>query len=114
MRPPTSRRSTLDGVINALVFRPLSVIFGVVVARKVGNRAFDATWQRRYGTEAPTATTHQATWGQVLGAAALRGTIMGVSAAAFNRVAAKSVHYATGFWPGEEQPPPAKHLEPKR
>lgn len=101
-------------MIAKLLFRPLGMLFGVVVANKVGNKAFDRTWERRYGTQAPTSTTEQASWGQVLGAAALKGSIMAVSTAAFNRAAATGFRRVTGFWPGEEAPPPAKRLEPKR
>ena len=101
-------------MIAKLFFRPLGLFFGVFVARKVSDRAFDGTWERRYGTQAPTSTTEQATWPQVLGAAALKGSITAVSVALFNRSAAKGFKRLTGFWPGEEQPPPAKKLEPKR
>jgi hypothetical protein len=101
-------------MLEKLLFKPLSVFFGLFVARKVADKTFDAVWSRRYGTEAPTATTHKATWRQVLSAAALRGTIFAVSAATFDRAAAKSFHHLTGFWPGEEEPPPAKRLEAKR
>ena len=52
-------------MLAKLLFRPLGSFFGVYLARKVGNRAFDSTWERRYGTQAPTSTTDQATWPQV-------------------------------------------------
>ena len=101
-------------MIEKVFFKPLSLIFGMFVARKVADRAFDTAWSHRYGTEAPTATTRQATWPQVLGAAALRGTIFAISAATFDRALAKSFSHVTGFWPGEEEPPPAKRIEAKR
>jgi hypothetical protein len=101
-------------MLEKLIFKPLSLIVGWFVARKVADRAFDNVWARRYGTEAPVATTRQATWPQVLGAAALRGSIFAVSAAVCDRATAKSVAYVTGFWPGEEEPPPAKRIEAKR
>lgn len=101
-------------MLAKLLFRPLGSFFGVYLARKVGNRAFDSTWERRYGTQAPTSTTDQATWPQVVGAAALKGSILAVSVAVLNRSAAKAFRYVTGFWPGEDAPPPATRVEPKR
>lgn len=101
-------------MLAKLLFQPLGAFFGGFLARKVGDRAFSSTWERRYGTEAPTPTTEQASWPQVLGAAALKGTILAVSAAALKRVAAKGFRHVTGFWPGDEEPPPAARTEPKR
>jgi hypothetical protein len=93
-----------------LIFKPIGLFFGLVLARKVGTKGFDKTWQTQYGTKAPTATTEQATWPQVVGAAALKGTIVAVTAAVFTRSAAKSFRYLTGFWPGEERPEPAGRI----
>ncbi len=101
-------------MLAKLLFRPFAVFFGVFLARKVGDRAFDSTWERRHGTQAPTSTTRAASWPQVLGAAALKATMIAVTAAAFKRWAAKSFHHVTGFWPGDDEPPPAARLEPKR
>jgi hypothetical protein len=101
-------------VLAKILFRPLGVFFGLFVARTVANKTFDSTWERRYGTEAPTWETKSATWPQVVGAAALRGTLMAVSAAVLSRGAAKGFYRLTGFWPGEEEPPAAPRLEPKR
>ncbi len=101
-------------MLAKLLFRPLGMFVGLFVARKVGNRAFEGTWERRYGTQAPTPTTQQASWPQVVGAAALKGSILAVSVAFFHRSAAKAFHHLTGFWPGEDEPPPAARLEPKR
>ena len=100
-------------MLTKLLFRP-GAFLALFVARKVSNKAFESTWERRYGTQPPTSTTQQATWSQVLGAAALKGTIVAVTVAAFSRSAAKVFNYLTGAWPGEEEPPPAKRLEAKR
>lgn len=101
-------------MIGKLLFRPLGGFFGVFVAGKIGNKVFDSVWARRYGTEAPEWDTKSASWPQVVGAAALRGTVMAVSAAVLGRWAAKGFHHVTGMWPGEDEPPPAPRLEPKR
>lgn len=100
-------------MLAKLLFRPLGIFFGSFVAGKVGNRAFDKTWERRHGTQAPTSTTEDASWRDVLLAAAFKGSLMAVSAAAFNRFAAKGFRRVTGFWPGEKEPEPAKRIEPR-
>ena len=101
-------------MLAKLLFKPLGAFFGVFVANKITVKAFDERWERRNGTEAPTAMTESATWPQVLTAAALKGAIAAVAAAGSARIAAKGFRHITGFWPGEEHPPPAKRFESKR
>ncbi|MCD6726533.1 MAG: DUF4235 domain-containing protein [Solirubrobacteraceae bacterium] len=100
-------------MIANLIFKPIGVLVGIVVGGKVGNRAFEGFWAHRYGTEAPTATTERASWPQVLGAAALRASLVAVTVAALSRAAASGFRHVTGFWPGEERPKPASRIEPR-
>ena len=100
-------------MIGNLLFRPLGGFFGVFVAGRSapaistasGEAVRDrgAEWRRR-----------SATWPQVIGAAALRGTVMSGVRARLRPLAAKGFQHVTGFWPGEEEPPPAQRLAPKR
>ena len=89
---------------------PIGILLGTVLARRVGTGAFERGWADARGTLPPTATTERATWPEVIGAAALRGSIIAVTAAAFTRVGAGAFRYLFGFWPGEKSPAPAPQL----
>ena len=97
-------------MLAKLLYKPFAIVLGIGAARVAG-KAFQTTYERSQGTGPPSATTENATWGQVLGSAALRATTFAVTAAAVNRVGAKAFRHVTGFWPGDQQPPPAKRLE---
>jgi len=99
-------------VLAKLLYKPFAIVLGIGASRVAG-KAFETTYERAQGTAPPSATTENATWGQVLGSAALRATTFAVTAAAVNRVGAKAFRHVTGFWPGDQQPPPAKRLEPR-
>ena len=103
-------------MLAKLLFRPLGDLL-----RRVRRRARSATgpstrtWERRYGTEAPDRDDRAGDLGARCSARRRCGArSSAVSAAAFDRAAAKGFRHVTGFWPGEEEPPPAKRLEPKR
>ena len=97
-------------MLAKLLYKPFGIVLGIGAARVAG-KAFETTYERSQGTGPPSATTENATWGQVLGSAALRATTFAVTAAAVDRVGAKAFRHVTGFWPGDKQPPPAKRLE---
>ncbi|MFM8561500.1 MAG: DUF4235 domain-containing protein [Solirubrobacterales bacterium] len=97
-------------MIARILFLPIGILLGTVVARKVGANAFEKGWAGSRGTLPPTATTEQATWPEVVGAAALRGSIIAVTAAAFTRVAASAFRYLFGYWPGQKTTAPAPQL----
>jgi len=90
---------------------PIGLLLGVVLSKKVATTTFEDGWERVRGSQPPTATTELASWPEVLGAAALRGSIIAVTAAGFTRVGASGFRYITGFWPGEQTRPPAAHLQ---
>lgn len=97
-------------MLAKLVYKPVGIVLGIGASRAAG-KAFNTAWERSHGTKPPRATTEEATWGQVLGAAALRATTFAVTAAAVDRAGAKSFRYLTGYWPGDRAPAPAKQLE---
>lgn len=97
-------------MLAKLLYKPVGIVLGIV-ASSIAGRAFESTYERAQGTGPPTATTENVTWGQVVGSAALRGTIFAVTTATFDRLGAKAFRHVTGFWPGDQQPPPAKRLE---
>lgn len=97
-------------MIARIIFLPVGILLGTVLARKVGGNAFEKGWAGSRGTLPPTATTERATWPEVVGAAALRGSIIAVTAATFTRLAASGFRYLFGYWPGEKSPAPAPQL----
>lgn len=85
-----------------LLYKPFSIVAGIL-AGVLARRVFTVVWGRIDDREPPEATTHQASWSQVLGAQALQGAVQGATRAAVMRAGAKSFHHLTGTWPGEEQ-----------
>lgn len=96
-------------MLAKLAYKPVGIVLGIGAAA-VARRTFERTWERSQGTQPPGPKTEEATWGQVLGAAALQATTFAVTAAVVDRAGAKAFRYVTGFWPGEKQPQPAKRL----
>ena len=94
-------------MLAKLLYKPFSIVLGLIASRIVG-KAFESTYERTHGTGPPTPTTHDATWGQVLGSAVLRSATFAVTAAAVDRAGATAFRHVTGFWPGDLDPPPAK------
>lgn len=97
-------------MLAQLVYKPFAIVLGIGAGRVAG-KAYTSAWERSHGTKPPKATTEEATWGQVLGSAALRATTFAVTAAAVDRAGAKSFRYLTGYWPGEKAPAPVKQVE---
>jgi hypothetical protein len=86
-----------------LLYKPFGIIIGIV-AGILARKAFDELWGHIDEREPPEATTLEASWGRVLGAAALQGATFAVTRAAVNRGGAKGFHHLTGIWPGEKRP----------
>ena len=86
-----------------LLYKPFGIIIGMaagILARQV----FNQVWGRIDDREPPKATTLEASWGQVLGAAAVQGATFSVTKAVVNRGGAKGFQWLTGIWPGEKRP----------
>ncbi len=86
-----------------LLYKPFGIIIGIV-AGILARKAFDELWGHIDEREPPEATTLEASWGRVLGAAALQGATFAVTRAAVNRSGAKGFQHLTGIWPGEKRP----------
>ena len=85
-----------------LLYKPFAIIAGVIAA-KVGQSIFKAVWAKIDNeAEPPKGTTHEATVGKVVGAAALEAATLAGTKAVVDRASARSFEYLTGFWPGEE------------
>jgi hypothetical protein len=99
-------------VLAKLIYAPVAVVLGLGAA-KAADAAFDRAWERSHGTKVPGPRTEEATWGQVLGAAALEAATYAVTVAVAQRAGAKAFRYLTGYWPGDKAPEPARQIEPR-
>lgn len=97
-------------MLAKIIYKPIGIVLGLGASR-IATKAYESTYERRHGTGPPKALTEDATWGQVVTSAALRATTFAVTAALVDRAGAKAFRHVTGFWPGEKEPPPAKHLQ---
>ncbi len=97
-------------MLAKLAYRPFAIVVGAL-AWKVSGKALERAWENSQGTKPPNATTEEATWGQVVGAAALHAGAFAVTNAVADRVVAKGFRHVTGFWPGDKQPKPLKKIK---
>ena len=91
--------------MTKVLFIPVSVIGGLL-AGLVGRKLFDQVWGLIDEEEPPKPTTRQASWPQVLGAAAVQGITFKVTRTAVDRAGARAFEHVTGTWPGPERPDP--------
>jgi hypothetical protein len=88
-----------------LLYKPFGII-GAIVASMLGRKAFDSIWAKIDDQQPPKPGTGQSTAVKVIGAQALRASVMAASAAAVDRALAHGFHYAIGIWP--KKPPKPK------
>jgi hypothetical protein len=88
-----------------LLYKPFGIILGIL-AGLVGRQVFNFVWGKIDEEEPPEATTEEAPWLKVVGAAALQGAIFAAVRSAVNRSGAKGYAHFTGVWPGERRPDP--------
>jgi Protein of unknown function (DUF4235) len=84
-----------------VLYKPFAVIAGIVGA-KIGQALFRAAWSRLDPDDPPEPTRREASTGKVVAAAALEAAALQGAKAVTTRATARSFHYLTGFWPGEE------------
>ena len=94
------------GHLVKLIYKPIGIVLGLVAAL-FGRKVFDFVWSKVDEEDPPKATTQEASWPKVLGAAALQGMIFKVVRAAVDRNGAQAWYSLTGTWPGERRPDPA-------
>ena len=90
-----------------LLYKPFGIIIGIA-AGMLAREVFNEIWGHIDDKEPPEATTLDASWPQVLGAAAVQGATFAVTRAAVNRGGAKGYQWLTGVWPGETRPDPVE------
>jgi hypothetical protein len=88
-----------------LIYKPIGIVLGIL-AGLVGKRIFNFAWEKIDDEDPPKATTEEAPWVKVLGAAALQGVIFRTVRVIVNRYGAIGWTYLTGVWPGEKRPDP--------
>ena len=86
-----------------LIYKPIGIVLGIL-AGLVGKRIFNFAWEKIDDEDPPKATTEEAPWVKVLGAAALQGVIFRTVRVVVNRYGAIGWTYLTGVWPGEKPP----------
>jgi hypothetical protein len=86
-----------------LLYKPFGLLVGIL-GGIVARRTFDAIWGKIDDEEPPKATTEQASWKRVVGAAAVQGATFAATRAAVNRAGATTFARVFGVWPGERRP----------
>jgi hypothetical protein len=89
------------------IYKPIGLIMGLLSAL-VAKRIFNFAWTKLDDEDPPKGTTRDATWGKILGAAALQGVIFKMTRVVVDRYGALGWNYLTGAWPGEKRPDPEK------
>jgi Protein of unknown function (DUF4235) len=84
-----------------VLYKPFAVIAGIIGA-KLGESLFRALWAKLDGDDPPKPTRREATTGKVVAAAALEAAAHSGAKAATTRASARSFHYLTGYWPGDQ------------
>ena len=87
------------------IYKPIGLIMGLLSAF-VAKRIFNFAWTKIDDEDPPKGTTREATWGKILGAAALQGVIFKMTRMVVDRYGAVGWNYLTGAWPGEKRPDP--------
>jgi Protein of unknown function (DUF4235) len=88
-----------------VLYKPFGIVAGIV-AGLLSKKLFDQIWSFFDKEEPPDATTRDATWPKVLGAAAVEGVTFKVTRAAVDRAGARSFERLTGVWPGDKEKDP--------
>ncbi len=87
-----------------LLYKPFGII-GAIIASLLGRKAFDSIWAKIDNEQPPKPGTGQSSLVKVVGAQALRASVMAASAATVDRVLARGFHYTLGIWPKKVKKP---------
>jgi Protein of unknown function (DUF4235) len=91
--------------MRKLLYLPFAIL-GSVLARLVGRQVFRTLWQRVDEEPPPAPGDGRGSTAKVVGGHALQAAVMAGSAAAVDRVLARSFHHLVGIWP--KKPPEEK------
>ncbi len=85
-----------------LFYKLFSIPLGIL-SGQLAKKLFEQIWGKIDDREPPKANIEDATWGKVLGAAAVQGMTFFVTRAAVQRAGAKGFAHLTGVWPGDKR-----------
>ncbi|HLI61418.1 MAG TPA: DUF4235 domain-containing protein [Solirubrobacteraceae bacterium] len=84
--------------MRKLLYFPFALL-GSIIARVVGRQVFRTVWQRIDEEPPPAPGEGRGNTAKVVGGHALQAAVMAGSAAAVERVLARSFHHLLGIWP---------------
>jgi Protein of unknown function (DUF4235) len=87
-----------------ILYKPFALIAGLIGAR-VAKVIFRGLWSRVDDSDPPKPTTAGASFGKVVGAAAMEAATMAAVGAAVDRAGARTFQHLTGIWPGDKPEP---------
>lgn len=87
--------------MSKLLFLPFQ-IFGALLARFLGKRAFKASWAMIDNEQPPKATDRNASWSKVVTGLALEAAIFAAARGIVERASRQAFSKVTGAWPGDE------------
>jgi hypothetical protein len=90
-----------------ILFIPFSIA-GSLIAAFLSKKLFDFIWARIDDQEPPEAEHRDVSWPKLLAANAIQGALFRTVRAGADRGTRLSFYRATGSWPGEEEPDPAR------
>jgi hypothetical protein len=90
-----------------ILYKPFAIIAGLIGAR-IANVIFRGLWSRVDDSDPPKPTTAGASFGKVVGAAALEAATVAGVGAAVSRASARTFEHLTGIWPGDKPKPKDK------
>jgi len=84
-----------------LIYKPFAIVVGLL-AGLLANKVFERVWGAFTDEDPSDPDDRNATWPEVLIAAAVGGAILKVVQALVRRSGALAFERATGFWPGDD------------
>ena len=84
-----------------ILYKPFALVAGFIAAR-VGKSVFHRLWSAIDEADPPSPRAPEASFGKVVGAAALKAATLAGAAAAADRVGARVFHHLIGVWPGKK------------
>ncbi len=94
-------------MVAKILFIPFSIV-GSLIAGFAGKKLFDFIWARFDDEEPPEAEHRDVSMAKLLAANAIQGALFRAVRAGTDRGTRLSFYRATGTWPGEEEPDPAR------
>src|SRR5579875_310916 len=91
-------RAVGSAAMRKLLYLPFAIV-GSIIARLIGRQVFRTLWERIDEEPPPTPGEGRGSAAKVIGGHALQAAVMAGSAAAVERVLARSFHHLLGIWP---------------